>query len=332
MTRRTALNALLSVAGAALLVWQIQQAGGLRTVWNGFTAVGLGAFCLILVISFSRFALRSYAWLLLLPTPVPLGSAVGATIAGDALGNLTLLSLAASEPAKALYLKPHADTTQAFAALTAENFFYTVSIAIYILIGTAAMLGSFEHLPTELRFAGVAAAVMMAAGLGVAGWIALARPALLSQLLARVPVRGAAAWIDRVRDFESRTYGSAGPGARRLTWLGATEAAFHALSFVEAWLTLYVLTGGRSLPVEALILDSVNRAINVVFKLVPMRIGVDESSADLVARAIGLGQGTGLVTALVRKVRMFLWAGLGLVIWATRRRDAGGRRPGAGLS
>ena len=53
--------------------------------------------------------------------------------------------------------------------------------------------------------------------------------------------------------------------------------------------------------------------------MIPMRLGVDEISSEMVGVAIGLGPGSGLVVALVRKIRMFVWAAVGLVLWSRRR-------------
>jgi hypothetical protein len=319
MTRRTVLNALLTAAGAALFIWQIHDAGGAKNIRDGLVSVGWG-FVPILVLSFGRFALRSYAWLTLLGRPAPLWTAVAATISGDALGNLTPLSLAASEPAKAVYLGRRLDTTQAFAALTAENFFYTVSIAIYIAIGAIALLVTFHDLPDAVRVSGIGALALTAISLAAAAWIAWARPALLSRLVAHISSARVAVWVERVRDFETRAYGSAGPGTWPLVRLASAEIAFHVLSYAEMWLTLYFLTGG-SHPVEALVLDAVSRAVNVVFKMVPWRMGVDEVTALQLAEAIGISPVVGLQTALIRKVRMLAWASLGIALWFLRGRN-----------
>jgi len=305
--------------GAALFALTLRQTR-LDEVLAGMHSVGWG-FLLIIVLSGIRLLVRAFAWTLCTPSAAGLRvrDTFPAFLTGDALGNLTPLSLAASEPAKAVYLGQRVDTTQAFAALTAENFFYTVSIAIYIAVGSAAMLATFD-LPS-LRVGGIAALAVMAIGLLGAAWVAWQRPALLSNLLARLPSPHLAAWVDRVRDFETRAYGSAGPGARQLARLTVAEVAFHLLSFAESWLTLYLLTG-QSLPLQALILDSVSRAINVVFKLAPMlRVGMDQFSAETFAMAIGLRPpGTGLLTAFVRTVRMLVWAAVGLLIWIGRGR------------
>ena len=50
-----------------------------------------------------------------------------AVIAGDAVGNLTPLSLIAGEPAKALMLRHREPVGRTLPALVVENLFYTLS-------------------------------------------------------------------------------------------------------------------------------------------------------------------------------------------------------------
>lgn len=317
MSRRAAINTGLSVVGVALLIWQVQDAGGFAAVRRGLASVGVG-FVVVLILSFLRFLMRAVAWRALLGAPAPLSAALAATISGDALGNITPFGLAASEPAKAFYLGRHLDPQRAFAALAAENFFYSVSVAVYVIAGVVAMLLTFEELPVELRQGGIAAFVLMAGVLAVAGWIAWRRPAMASGVIRRLPFKQAAGLADRMRDLETLTYGSASHESARLGQMALAETGFHALSLAESWVVLYLVTGGASLPVEALILDSVSRVINVAFKMVPMRLGVDEISSEMVGVAIGLGSGSGLVVALVRKIRMLVWAAVGLALWSRR--------------
>ena len=318
MSRRAAINTGLSVVGVALLIWQVQDAGGVAAVRRGLASVGVG-FAAVLVLSFLRFLMRAIAWRALLGEPAPVSAALAATISGDALGNITPFGLAASEPAKAFYIGRHLDPQRAFAALAAENFFYSVSVAVYVIAGVVAMLVAFEELPVELRQGGIAALVLMAIVLAAAGWIAWRRPAMASGALRRLPLKQAGTLADRMRDLETLTYGSAAHESARLGQMALAETTFHALSLAESWLVLYLITGGQSLPIEALILDSVSRVINVAFKMIPMRLGVDEISSEMVGVAIGLGAGSGLVVALVRKIRMLVWAAVGLVLWARRK-------------
>jgi hypothetical protein len=312
--RHTAVTVVASAVGVALLVWQMRQVG-LAPIRADLAAVGYG-FLAILFLSLLRFIVRSAAWTTLIGERVPLSSALAATIGGDALGNITPLSLLVSEPAKAMYLGGRVSTAQALAALTAENFFYSVSVAIYIVLGTAALLLAFP-LDPGVRWAGVIALVGMAAVLGVAGWLAWQKPSIASSLLARIPFAHLDTVVERVRDFEMRTYGSVGQQTGRLGVVVACEAAFHVLSFAESWITLWLLTG-LSLPLEAFVLDTFSRVSNIVFRVVPLRLGVDQVLSDVVAQAIGLLAGIGTTLSLVRTGRVLVWAVVGMALLLRR--------------
>jgi hypothetical protein len=305
--RRTAVTLIASAVGVALLVWQMRQVG-LATIRDDLAAVGSG-FVAILAFSLLRFIVRSGAWTTLIGERVPLMSALAATIGGDALGNITPLSLLVSEPAKAMYLGGRVSTAQALAALTAENFFYSVSVAIYIVLGTAALLLAFP-LDPGLRWAGIIALVAMAAVLAVAAWLAWQKPAVASAVLSRVPFAHLDTVVERVRDFEVRTYGSVGQQSGRLGVVIACETAFHALSFTEAWFTIWLL--------EAFVLDTFSRVSNIIFRVVPLRLGVDQFGSEQVALAIGMLKGVGTTLSLVRTGRVLVWAVVGMALLVRR--------------
>jgi hypothetical protein len=241
-----------------------------------------------------------------------LRGAIGATIAGDAIGNLTPLSLLVSEPAKALYLRDEARASRSLAALTVENFFYSVSVAVFIILGTIAMLEAFA-VPPELRVAGLVSLCLMAAVVAGACWLAWSEPALISGALGRMPVPMLRGLAVRVQQFETTTYAFARQSPGRLSGVVACETGFHVLSFAESYYTIWLITG-RSAPLAAFVLDTFNRIVNVVFRAMPLRIGVDESSTALVARAVGFTSAVGVAIALVRKGRMLTWAAVGIAL------------------
>jgi hypothetical protein len=316
---RTAVTAVASIAGVGLLVWQVQKVG-LDAIRADLAAVGWG-FVAILGLSLLRFVVRAVAWTTLIGERVPIARALAASIGGDALGNITPLSLLVSEPAKALYIGGRVSTAQALAALAAENFFYSISVAIYIVLGTAALLLVFP-VDATIQWAGTIALGAMATILAAAAWLAWQKPSVASAMLARVPFVKLDAVVARVRDFEVRTYGSVGQQAGRLNVVVACETAFHLLSFTEAWLTLWLLTGA-SLPLQAFVLDTFSRVSNIIFRLIPFRLGVDQVGSDLVARAIGLRGGIGTTLSLVRTGRVLVWAivGMGLLLRRGLRRQ-----------
>ena len=311
--QRIGIGVVVSVAGVGLLIWQIRRAGP-DAIASSLSQVGWG-FLTILFLSFVRFALRSFAWTTLMSGRATLGSAIGATLAGDAIGNLTPLSLLVSEPAKSFYVRDHVPVGESFPALTAENFFYSVSVAIFIILGTAAMFEAFA-VPPQLRWAGLIALGLMAAIIAGALWIGWREPALFSTTLARIPLRAAATVVERVRRFESTTYAVLRSGRRTpgvLAAVIACEAGFHVVSFAEAYYAIWLITG-RSAPLAAFVFDTFNRIVNVVFRAMPLRIGVDEASTALVAPAIGFSPAVGVTIALIRKGRMLAWAAVGIAL------------------
>lgn len=320
MTRhgRTAIAVFGSIAGLALLAWQVRVAGVDR-IRDGFSAVGYG-FIGILALSGLRYVARALAWTTLMGGGIGLGRATAAVVGGDALGNLTPLRLLASEPAKALLLGRGVVTSRALAALVAENVFYSASVAGVIILGTGAMLIAFA-LPDEVRWLGWASLALMATALLITLVVIGRRPAIASTVLRRVPglePSRVEALVARVRDFETSTYDFVAGHPTRLVGVVACEIAFHALSFGETYLTLWLLTGGSS-PLSAFVLDTVNRIINVAFMMVPLRVGVAETGTGLVADAIGVGQAVGVTMALVGKVRVLVWALIGLVLMGRYR-------------
>jgi hypothetical protein len=312
--RPTLAGVLLAVAGLALLVWQVRLVG-FEHIGDGFRAVGWQGFLAILLLSLFRFTARSLAWITLMTRAVPLRSATAATISGDALGNLSFLSLLVSEPAKAFYVTRHAPAAEAFAALTAENFFYSVSVAAIILGGTITLLATFV-LPDAFRFVVWLSLAVMGGVLAMAIWLAHKRPPLT--VWVRKALRGRfTRLLDKLQGLETQTYSALSTSPARLGTVLACEVAFHAASVTEAWLTLTLLQDSASL-LNAFLLDTVNRLINVVFRAVPMRVGVDEVTTSGFAEMLGLGSPSGLTLALVRKARMLFWAGVGLALLGRR--------------
>jgi hypothetical protein len=157
----------------------------------------------------------------------------------------------------------------------------------------------------------------MTAVLAAALWIAWKQPAFASKGLNRVPRLKLDAFISRVRELEEKTYNFSKQTHGRLGTVVACEVGFHVLSFAESYYTLWLITG-VSAPVAAFVLDTFNRIINVVFRWLPGRVGVDEYGTQRLAPVVGFLPVVGVTLALVRKGRLLVWASVGLVLMARR--------------
>jgi hypothetical protein len=314
MTPRRVLSLSAFVAGALLLAWQVRSTG-IGDIARGFRAVGGWGAAGILLLSWLRMVARSTGWTALLSVDTPPGRALAAVIAGDAAGNLTPLSMLVSEPAKAAVLGwavPTVSTSAALAALAAETFFYGVSVAIYSLLGAAALLYVYDIDPA-LRTGGVVAAgAMTSASASPPGWRCTnprsSDPCCRESRSARCAgSRRSSGHSSEPPMRPRRTRARASASSRR------PAAMFHVLSFLEMWLTLWLVTG-QSLPVAAFILDTVGRLTNAFFKVIPLQLGVLQVGSELVGRAIGLPPGVGVLVSLIRTARVLVWTAVGLVI------------------
>lgn len=297
---------LTALAGLALLAYVVARVG-VAEIAADVRQVGWGLLAVI-VIGGLRFLLRAIAWRLCLDRPSALSvrDAFAAVVCGDTIGNLTPLGPLVGEPAKAALVRKRLPLAPAVAALAIENVVYTLSAAAMIAAGMVALLVRFE-LPGVIRGIGLASIVATIALFAVALVLSWRQPALISRALGFTP--RLARYADRVRVVESEIYGFASRHRAAVPLLAAAEVGFHALGVAEAYLTLWLLNGTPPPLLTAFILETTNRLITVVFKFVPLRLGVDEAAtAFLTQQVLGLGARAGLSTAIVRKVRMLFWS------------------------
>jgi len=305
--RVKATGVLMTLGGLVLLVVVVARVGVLEIAAD-VRQVGWGLIAII-AMGGLRFLLRALAWRLCLEPPhtLSVADAFAAVICGDAIGNLTPLGPLVGEPAKAAFVRRRVALGPAVTALAIENVLYTLSAAAMIAAGMIALLARFQLDPAirgigELAVGGTI--VLFAAAL----WLLWRQPALISRALGAAPrLRGQA---DRMRALEAQIYTFASRHTRALPALAAAEIGFHALGVAEVYLTLWLLNAPASL-LTAFLFESANRLITVVFKFVPLRLGVDEAGTAAFARIVGLAAKTGLSVGIVRKVRVIFWAAAG---------------------
>ncbi|HEY9284156.1 MAG TPA: lysylphosphatidylglycerol synthase domain-containing protein, partial [Pyrinomonadaceae bacterium] len=319
-------GAVFAAFGLALFGYFVWKAGPDK-IWEQIAALGFG-FLAVLLVSAARPALRTLAWTRCFDSEHTLRfrDAIRAYLIGDALGNVMPLGIVVSEPAKAALVRDRVPLTAAVSALAVENLFYMLSVALFIFAGTAAMLASFP-LPKHLRIAAFSTLGVVLVVLTVA-FVAVRRKwRPLSRLLAwaggsnwgRRVVGGRTAKIGAI---EERVYGFYERHGARFLPILALEACFHLAGVAEVFVTLYFMLDTvpppAQLALSAFVLESVNRVINVVFKFVPMRVGVDEAGTGMFTNVLRLGTTAGVTLAIVRKARVIVWTGVGVGLLVRR--------------
>jgi hypothetical protein len=327
MKFRSRLLAVISaLTGGALFIYVIKQTG-LSEIASNLRMVGAG-FILILAVSSTRYLSRSLAWLRCMN---PEERGVGfwalwrARLAGEAVGDLTFGPVVA-EPMRLIALGDRLSLSSGISSLAVENIAYTVSSCLMVMAGAVALLVSFGLNESMRTAACVTLAVVFA--LVAAPVVTISRRwkigsgllSALTGLVARDEEKRnrIEAKIDRLRELEDYVFDFYAKRPRDFFILVLCQAAFHLAGALEIYLTLRLM--GLSVDfVAAGAFEAVNRAINIAFTFVPALVGVDEAGTGALIKAAGFDFDHGVALALIRKIRMFFWIGIGLIFLAAAR-------------
>ena len=315
-------SALAAIAGIALFVWAIRQAGTTAVV-GGIRRLGAGI-VVVCLLGGVRALVRASAWRLCLDAEhrVSLASIFSAYLAGDAIGNITPFGFFISEPSKILFVRPRVSVPASVAALAVENLFYSASVVVMLVTGTFALLLSVT-VPDALR---IVSMVTVAVALIVTGgviWIVSGRRRVISGIVERLIERGiATAYLQTrlpgIRETDERILGFAAERRGAVVPLLALEASYHAAAVAEIWFALALITGTPPHLLVAFILEYVNRLITIGFQFVPMWLGVDEAGTSLATSVLNLGPAAGVSLALARKIRVIAWTAIGSALLVHR--------------
>ena len=313
-----------AILGLLLFAYFVRKAG-VADILAGIGRLGWG-FLLIIAISGVRQTARSLAWLRCFEPPYNLRfrDAFAARVVGDALGNIVpLASVAVAEPSKAAFVTDRVPLMASLSALALENIFYSLSVVLLIFSGTAALLFSFS-LPKPLRYASIIALVVTLV-IAPVGYFVLRRQwKFLSGPMSLLGGWGIArAWmtekgIPRAQTLEDRIYGFYARNSNRLISIFLLEVCFHLAGIAEIYTTLYFISSVKPTLLTAFILESVNRVINVVFKFIPLRTGIDEAGTGMLSKVLGFTTAIGVTLAIVRKARDIFWTTIGVALMVRR--------------
>jgi hypothetical protein len=280
-----------AILGTVLFAYWI-RALGFAQIREALVGIGWGFLAIVVL---GGAGADSLAWMRTIdgPARLPFRDALAARLAGEAINTFVPMGVVLGEPAKANHVSHRLAFGTAFRALMVEFAFYTASLPLLFTVAALAFVPA----------AAVVIAPVIAFGAIAAAHLAL--PGKVRRL------------VDPLLEFGRRH--------RKRVWsIAAFEIAYHALAIVEVYVTLALIAPGRASWTSALVLETVNRGVTIVFKMLPMRIGVDEAGAALVAARVDLSSATGVTVALVRKLRLLVWNAIGLVILLTRTTRATG--------
>jgi glycosyltransferase 2 family protein len=318
------LGIIFGLLGLLLFAYFVSRAG-VGEILSNIKDLGAG-FILILAVSSLRYIVRALAWTRCIEPPhrLPFRAAFAARLMGDALGNIIpFISVAVSEPSKAVFVKDRVPLMVGLSALAIENIFYTLTVAIFIFCGTATLLLTFT-LPKALLYASIGTLVTTIVIIPLVYLLIHWQARFLSGALGFLSNRGVLPKLigkvrPRAQSLEDRVYGFYATSQRSFLSIFLLDMCFHLAGVLEIFITLSFISPVWPTLTQAFILESVNRIINVAFKFIPLRAGVDEGGTGQVSKVLGFTRDVGVTLAIVRKGRDIFWSAIGLLlIWKKR--------------
>jgi hypothetical protein len=318
----TPLGIVFTIAGVLLFAYFVRKAG-VTQILDGIKKLGFG-FVLVLAISSIRHIVRSLSWMLCFDGPDRLRfwDALRGRLMGDALGNIVGFANAlVSEPAKPAMIRDRVPLMAGLSAIAIENIFYALSIVVFVFSGAVTLLLTFDLSKWNgLRIVTILAVAIVPVLIVFLYLFIRGQYKFISGGLGFLHRRGMPArWLENGRALEDRIYGFYRRNPSRFLPILLLEACFHLAGVMEIYVTLSFISPSQPPTLfSAFILESVNRVINLAFKFVPLRVGIDEAGTGKAASVLQFTVATGVTLAIIRKARDVFWTIVGLVLLVQR--------------
>ena len=237
-------------------------------------------------------------------------------LAADAIGFFTVRGIA-NEPLKVLLLYDRVKPEITTAAVALERLAFAV---ISTVIAAVISLVAVTRLSLPATWEGVFGSLVIGA-VALLGLAALLARRGSGDYLGRLVTRlddwtgrrlEASRVVRFILEVEDVLLGLLRGDRRRLALLTGLATICYLLMVIEIWLVFWAI--GQPIGVmEGLVVETFARLASVASAAIPANIGALEASNAAVVAALGLGGGGSL--ALVRRVRVLLWAAAGLAMY-----------------
>jgi hypothetical protein len=277
------------------------------------------ALLILIAVSLVRLLLQTRSWQLALRAEgaqTKFAELVGIRLASQSLGYLSVLGPALSEPMKIRLLRNNWKTSMT--ATLVDSGTYWFSSVVVGIVGCVAASVILAH-------GRYGATLLAVATLFVLAGAALFRQKPILSCLVELSGQRAPQWLKKGAELEAqiRTFRERHPDAlRSMMRLGLT---CQVLLVAEA----AVVISAAKIPLHLFTILGIEAAVRVAKMTggwIPARIGADEGGAVAAFTAFGLSPAAGLMLALARRSRDFLWCALGLG-WLAWRSYQGKREP-----
>jgi uncharacterized protein (TIRG00374 family) len=313
------------VAGLVFIVYFV----GVDAILEPLRKIGWGFF-LIVALNGARHYLRSVNLYIAVPKAersFGVRHAMTARLAGETINTIAFTGPLLGDAAKAAILQRKIPIEHSATAVIIDEIIYYVSSLLLILAGAITVLYAYGA-GMAVNFALLA--LVLFSALVFAGILLVVRNDFkpVSWLLKKfgdrwfVP-RSLVRKRDDIYDVECNVVQFHDERPRAFSIIVGITLLTHFLSVLEAWLAMRML-GLDVTWASAFIVESLTKAVNFVFFLIPGTVGAYEGGSSLIFTMLGYGAGAGVALALVRRGGILFWTLIGgvILLWRGAKQSA----------
>ena len=310
---------LLTLFGIGLFAYFVYSVG-LHDIFEGVKRFGFAGFGVIIAIFFVRIFVRAYAWKLSVHAPYSLSlkDTIPAVIIGEAMSTTIPLGFLASGTAKAIAVRNRIPLVAGLSSVATENLFYSFITAIFLISGGVVLLRGFEidqSLVVMIDILIITFSILLVLGIlmVVRQWHFASKTCEWIYSKGFFPNLLKTGRTD-IRLFEDLIYGFYRHYPKRFIPICLLETVYFVGGVVEVWFILSRIGDAYPSILNSFLLESVSRLIAILFKLVPLVIGVDEAGSQFIGQTLALAAGIGVTLAIIRKSRILFWTAIGIAL------------------
>jgi uncharacterized membrane protein YbhN (UPF0104 family) len=325
-------NAWLPIAGLAfgiaVLVFIVYFVG-LETIFEPLGKIGWGFFWIV-ALNGIRHYLRAVNLYIAVPEKertFTIRNALGARLAGETINTIAFTGPVLGDAAKAAILNRKIPLEHSATAVIIDGVIYYISSLLLILAGAIVVLYAYgTGLALNLILVGlVAFSVVVLFG---TWWLVRKNIKPVSWLIKKTGNR----WFmprmlqkkrGDIEDVESNVVQFHDERPQAFFILTSLIVVTHFLSVLEAYWAMQML-GLNITAAGAFIIESLTKAVNFVFFLIPGTIGAYEGGNSLILTSLGYTAGSGVALALVRRGGILFWTLIGglILLWRGAKSSA----------
>ena len=308
--------------GVAVLVFLVYFVG-LETIYEPLAKIGWGFF-LIVALNGIRHYLRAVCMYLAVPRAertFNVRNAFSARLVGETINTISFTGPVLGDAAKAAMLNRKVDVEHSATAVIVDEIIYYITSLMLILAGAIVVLYAFgTGIALNLILFGL---ILFGAVILLGAWWVVRKDIKPISLLIKkagdrwfVP-RSLARKQDEIFEIENNVIQFQEQRPKAFFILLGLIVGTHVLSVLEAYWAMQML-GLTVTMLSAFIIESLTKAVNFVFFLIPGTIGAYEGGNSLILQSLGFSAGAGVALALVRRGGILFWTLIGGIIMLWR--------------